>query len=143
MRLKYGNCVLMTALAVLASFGCGKPAVSVILRIRRANGRTAKTDPAADPTKQLPHPLVGKKRILTLANATLHRDLECAESTRLEIQTLDKLSLAPWRLSGTNVVSNAPATSLRPLLEDLIQRSVMRISQNTNQSANCIRCSTE
>jgi hypothetical protein len=54
------------------------------------------------------------------------------ETQRLKTQTLDKLALAPWLLSGTNrlpsttnyaavVHQNHPAELLRPLLDDLVQ----------------------
>ncbi|HUA38588.1 MAG TPA: hypothetical protein VMA35_09380, partial [Candidatus Sulfopaludibacter sp.] len=55
------------------------------------------------------------------------------ESRRLEQQTLDKLSLAPWRLLHVNVDTNAAAL-LRPLLEDVVSNeSFLEILQATNQ----------
>ncbi len=55
------------------------------------------------------------------------------ESRRLERQTLDKLSLAPWPLLHRNVDTNAAAL-LRPLLDDLVaDESCLEIRQTSNQ----------
>ena len=55
------------------------------------------------------------------------------ESRRLERQTLDKLSLAPWPWLHRNVDTNAAAL-LRPLLDDLVENeSCLEIRQTTNQ----------
>ena len=55
------------------------------------------------------------------------------ESRRLERQTLDKLSLAPWPLLHRNLDTNAAAL-LRPLLDDLVaDESYLEIRQATNQ----------
>ncbi len=62
------------------------------------------------------------------------------ESLRLESQTLDKLSSAPWRLLTTATpLSNAPTALLRPLLDDLVQEeSYLEISATTNQPAEIV-----
>ena len=62
------------------------------------------------------------------------------ESLRLENQTLDKLSTAPWRLLTTSVpLSNAPTALLRPLLDDLVQEETyIEVVAGTNQSAETI-----
>jgi hypothetical protein len=55
------------------------------------------------------------------------------QSRRLEQQTLDKLSLAPWRLLHRSVDTNAAAL-LRPLLDDVMaNESCLEIRQATNQ----------
>ncbi len=55
------------------------------------------------------------------------------ESRKLEQQTLDKLSLAPWRLLHRNLDTNAAAL-LRPLLEDLVDNeSCLEVRQTSNQ----------
>jgi len=57
------------------------------------------------------------------------------ESRRLEQQTLDKLSLAPWPLLHRNLDTNAAAL-LRPLLDDLVAgESYLEIRQVANQPA--------
>ena len=57
------------------------------------------------------------------------------ESRRLERQTLDKLSLAPWPLLHRNLDTNAAAL-LRPLLDDLVaEESYLEIRQAANQPA--------
>ena len=62
------------------------------------------------------------------------------ESLRLESQTLDKLSTAPWRLLTTiSTLSNAPSALLRPLLNDLIQEeSYVEVSASTNAPAEIV-----
>ncbi|HLX94679.1 MAG TPA: hypothetical protein VKU37_02945 [Verrucomicrobiae bacterium] len=55
------------------------------------------------------------------------------ESGKLERQTLDKLSLAPWPLLHRNPDTNAAAL-LRPLLDDLVENeSCLEIDQTSNQ----------
>jgi hypothetical protein len=57
------------------------------------------------------------------------------ESARLEAQTLDKLSTAPWRLlTGVTPPSNAPSVLLRPLLDDLVhEECYLEVSGDTNR----------
>lgn len=76
---------------------------------------------------------LGMDRIAKQTNATgFLRIWRLAESEKLKSQTLDKLALAPWRLTGTNppaaVTNYAPllranhsASLLRPLLDDLVK----------------------
>jgi hypothetical protein len=71
---------------------------------------------------------LGKRRLATETNAAAFMSIwAMPESQKLEAQTLDKLSLAPWNLprEGTNtaaiVATNANSLLLRPLLEDLVQ----------------------
>lgn len=66
---------------------------------------------------------LGKKRLAAETNAAYFMSIwALPESTRLEAQTLDKLSLAPWRLfKGDAATNGAPTALLRPLLEDLVQ----------------------
>ena len=58
----------------------------------------------------------GKKRLAGEANATNFMAIwKMPESEKLESQTLDKLSTAPWRLLPTATsLSNAPVALLRP-----------------------------
>ena len=67
------------------------------------------------------------------------------ESRRLERQTLDNFSLAPWRLWHRSIDTNAAAL-LRPLLDDVVEdESCLEIRQATNQPgelAFAIRLST-
>ncbi len=66
---------------------------------------------------------LGKKRLATDKSATNFMAIwKLPESAKLEAQTLDKLSTAPWRLWKTAPpLSNAPAALLRPLLDDLVR----------------------
>jgi len=76
---------------------------------------------------------VGLKKLTAEANAAGFLKIwRLPESERLKAQTLDKLALAPWRLSVTSTApvdtnyaallrQNAPASLLRPLLDDLVQ----------------------
>lgn len=79
---------------------------------------------------------LGKKRLATESNATNFMAIwNLPESAKLEAQTLDKLSTAPWRLFGSAAsVSNAPTALLRPLLDDLVQEeSYLEVEGATNQ----------
>ncbi len=79
---------------------------------------------------------LGKKRLAAENNATNFMALwRLPESARLETQTLDKLSTAPWRLLKTAIpLSNAPVALLRPLLDDLVQEeSYLEVHGATNQ----------
>src|SRR5207237_2145698 len=89
---------------------------------------------------------LGKKRLVTETNAAAFMQIwNLPESARLEAQTLDKLSTAPWRLlkgmtngaSSTNAQTPVGAsTLLRPLLEDLVQEeSFLEIHGVTNHPA--------
>jgi hypothetical protein len=81
---------------------------------------------------------LGKKRLSAESNATNFISIwNMTESLRLESQTLDKLSTAPWRLLTTiTTLSNAPSALLRPLLNDLIQEeSYVEVSASTNAPA--------
>ncbi|HEX5220535.1 MAG TPA: hypothetical protein VFZ59_13275 [Verrucomicrobiae bacterium] len=79
---------------------------------------------------------LGKKRLGAEANATNFMAIwNKPESARLEVQTLDKLASAPWRLFKTPAaLSNAPVGLLRPLLDDLVQaESYLEVHGATNQ----------
>lgn len=79
---------------------------------------------------------VGRKRLGTMAGAYyLMRLWQLPEAKRLEAQTLDKLSFAPWRLlQGEPAVANAPSAMLRPLLEDIVQNACYcELRQSGNQ----------
>ena len=84
---------------------------------------------------------LGKKRLSAESNATNFISIwNMPESLRLESQTLDKLSTAPWRLLTTiSTLSNAPSALLRPLLNDLIQEeSYVEVSASTNVPAEIV-----
>ena len=79
---------------------------------------------------------LGKKRISAESNATNFMAIwNLPESVKLEAQTLDKLSTAPWRLlSVATPLSNAPVALFRPLLDDLAQEeSYLEVQAATNQ----------
>ncbi|HEV2435920.1 MAG TPA: hypothetical protein VG077_07970 [Verrucomicrobiae bacterium] len=89
--------------------------------------------PAALPTTARVHWL-GIKRLSGDTNAaSLMTIWNLPESRKLEQQTLDKLSLAPWPVLHRNPDTNA-AAFLRPLLDDLVaNESYWEIRQTTNQ----------
>lgn len=79
---------------------------------------------------------LGKKRLLTETNAAYFMSIwNLPESSRLEAQTFDKLSVAPWRLwKGEAAATNAPRALLRPLFEDLVQEEAyFEVNHVTNQ----------
>ena len=79
---------------------------------------------------------LGKKQIAAETNSTgLMRIWNEPESARLETQTLDKLSTAPWRLFPHVATTNtAAAPLLRSLLDDCVQQeSYLEIRCATNQ----------
>src|SRR5947209_13166764 len=64
---------------------------------------------------------VGKKQVAADTNShDLMAVWNLPESTKLEAQTLEKLSTAPWRLFHLEVDTNA-SSQLRPLVNDLLQ----------------------
>ena len=77
---------------------------------------------------------LGKTRVCEDSNALgLKGVWNLPESLRLEQQTLDKLSMAPWTLPRRPVDTNVAAL-LRPLLADVVQEeSYLEIYQTTNQ----------
>ncbi|MGA9777570.1 MAG: hypothetical protein ACLPRE_15665 [Limisphaerales bacterium] len=76
---------------------------------------------------------LGMKQLSGATNAaSLMTIWNLPESGKLEKQTLDKLSLAPWRLLHRIIDTNAAAL-LRPLLDDLAaEESYLEIRQTTN-----------
>ncbi|MCU0784798.1 MAG: hypothetical protein MUF81_12305 [Verrucomicrobia bacterium] len=92
---------------------------------------------------------LGKQRLAAETNAASFMDIwHLPASAKLEAQTLDKLSLAPWRmLKGDAATNGAPIALLRPLLDDLVQaESYLEIRGATNppgELAFAIRLSPE
>jgi hypothetical protein len=79
---------------------------------------------------------LGKKQLAAGTNAAALLDIwNLPESAKLEAQTLDKLSLAPWRLlRGEAATTNAPGALLRPLLGDAVQEECyVEVRAATNQ----------
>ncbi|MSU59977.1 MAG: hypothetical protein EXS35_17715 [Pedosphaera sp.] len=80
---------------------------------------------------------LGKNRLAADTNAIQFLTLwNLPESVALETQTLDKLSLAPWRLLKGDTSTNVPpAKLLRPLLDDLVrEESFVELRAATNHS---------
>lgn len=120
------NSALVAALVVAAGAGCGK----------------SQPGPGAPPASTPPGETVarvhwlGKKRLAADTNAAAFMDIwKLPESAKLETQTLDKLSLVPWRLlKGATTTNGATVARLRPLLDDLVQaESYLEIRGATNQ----------
>jgi hypothetical protein len=78
---------------------------------------------------------LGKMKIVADTNATSFMQIwELPETVKLEAQTLDKLSSAPWRLL-LRQTNQASAGLLRPLLDDLVaEESYVEIRHSTNAS---------
>ena len=82
---------------------------------------------------------LGAKRISNEPGAAQLKAIwNLPESRKLEQQTLDKLSLAPWRWLRRSPDTNA-ALWLRPLLDDLLaDESCLEIRQPANQPAEIV-----
>lgn len=102
-------------------------------------GCNKKTPPAPAPARAETIARIhwlGKKRLTAETNAAYFISLlNLPESAKLEAQTLDKLSLAPWRaMTGDTLGTNAASSLLRPLLDDLLQEeSYLEIRHVTNR----------
>lgn len=119
------NLGLLAVLLLVPSAGCQKPESDV-------QGVTG----AADAETVARIHWLGKKQLTRETNAAYFMGIwNLPESSRLAEQTLDKLSVAPWRFwKGESAVTNAPRTLLRPLLEDLVQEeSYLEVSHTRNQ----------
>ena len=119
---------LAAALVAATVIGCSKsaPPPPAAQRPRRRSG--------AEPIAHF-HWL-GKKGLAAETNAASFMDIwKLPASAKLETQTLDKLSLAPWLLlKGDAATNGAPIALLRPLLDDLVQaESYLEIRAATNQ----------
>ncbi len=124
MFFRFIGCGLLAALLVAGGAGCHKS--------ETAPGASS---PAAPDTIARVHWL-GKKQLAAATNAATFMEIwNLEQSAALEAQTLDKLSLAPWRLlKGDAATNGAPYALLRPLLDDLVQEeSYLEIRGPTNQ----------
>ncbi|MBI3848828.1 MAG: hypothetical protein HY298_00850 [Verrucomicrobia bacterium] len=120
---------LLMALVFVSGAGCRKSGSN----LPPAPSATA---PLASNTVVRVHWL-GKKRLGIEASAYYFMRLwGLPESAKLQAQSLDKLSVAPWRLwRGEAEVANAPTALLRPLLDDLVQQeSYVEFRQVANQA---------
>lgn len=120
----------------------GSVFVAALFLVAGAGCRKSEPVPSAPPSSPPPVETVarvhwlGKKQLAAETNAASFMDIwKLSESVRLERQTLDKLSLAPWRLlQGDAATNGAPAALLRPLLDDAVQEeSYLEIRGATNQ----------
>jgi len=127
-------CFPLAALALAGLLGgCGKSAPTAAAPATPAVPAAPAT-PAAAPIARF-HWL-GMKRLAAETNAaSFLRIWNEPETARLETQTLDKLSTAPWRLMPRIATTNpAAAPALRPLLDDLVnQESYGEVRRATNQ----------
>ncbi len=105
---------LLAALVFAAGASCKKSETSVPPATRAAS--------ALSPDNVARVHWLGKQSLGVQASAYYFMRLwGLPESAKLEAQTLDKLSLAPWRLlRGEPAVANAPTALVRPLLENLL-----------------------
>ncbi|HEY2084316.1 MAG TPA: hypothetical protein VGI88_16165 [Verrucomicrobiae bacterium] len=126
MFLRQIRCVIALALFAALFAGCGKSAT--------APPKPAVSSPAPLETIARIHWL-GKNRISADTNAaTFMKIWDLPESVKLEAQTLDKLSVAPWRfLHGET--NHSTTNLLRPLLDDLAnEESYVEIRRATNST---------
>ena len=124
--------VLVIICFVALSFGCEKfPS-------------TPKASPSVE-TQQPPVPSLdpairihwlGKNKIAADTNAASFMQIwELPETVKLEAQTLDRLSGAPWRLL-LRQTNQASALLLRPLLDDLVaEESCVEVRKSTNAAS--------
>jgi hypothetical protein len=82
---------------------------------------------------------VGKRRLAADTNSTdLMAIWNVPEGLKLEEQTLDKISTAPWRLLNRPADASASA-ALRPLVEDLLQEEFyLEVRGETNQPMSAV-----
>src|ERR1041384_6533509 len=115
MKLRCFELAWFGLLLVALGPGCGKSDPGR----EPANAATSPPPPRGETVARL-HWL-GKKRLAEETNATYFMSiLKLPASAKLEAQTLDKLSVAPWRVANTNASpTNGPSAQLRPLLDDL------------------------
>ncbi len=156
MNLKYIELALFGVLVAALGAGCEKS--------EPARNASVATQPAPAPPGETVARLhwLGKKRLAAETTGTNFMGiLNLPASAKLEAQTLDKLSIAPWRpapdvaaakkaAAGTNAApsfTNAAAAKLRPLLDDLVsEESFLEVRQLANQTgelAFAIRLSDE
>jgi len=84
---------------------------------------------------------LGRKRIAAQTNATSLIALwDLPEGAKLQAQTLDKLSSAPWQLLRAEAgATNAGGALLRPLLDDIVQEeSYIELRQTVDQPAEVV-----
>lgn len=120
---------LLTAVFLAAVAGCSKSDPK-----EKAAELGASTPDAGRTVARL-HWL-GRQRLAAEGNATNFMAIwNLPESAKLEAQTLDKLSTAPWRLLSVGTpLANAPTALLRPLLDDLVkEESYLEVQATTNQ----------
>ncbi|MGB7769487.1 MAG: hypothetical protein WBN22_11625 [Verrucomicrobiia bacterium] len=124
-------------------------AATVLLTGCRPAQSTESTTPVPSPA-QMPAPSssrqtiarvhwLGLKQLSGETNAAHWMEIwNLPESRRLEPQTLDKLSLAPWSLLHRALDTNAAAL-LRPLLDDVVSNeSCLEIRQAANEPATLV-----
>lgn len=125
---------LLLAMAVACLVGCDRP---------KTPASAPETAPVQSETIARIHWL-GKDRLAAETNAAHFMSIwNLPESAALGAQTLEKLSLAPWRLaSGNAAETNAASVLLRPLLDDLVRaewhlevRSAERGTRNAERTS--------
>src|ERR1043165_5475673 len=113
--MKQMKLILFAALTGLICTGCEKSAP-------KSSTPTAPSVPSLEPIRTSAARLhwLGRKKIAAGTNSAVFMKIwDAPESARVEAQTLDKLSTAPWRLlphAATTNASDAPL--LRTLLDD-------------------------
>src|SRR2546426_596299 len=117
-KMRFRSALILGLIAVAAA-GCKKS------ETKPAEQPTAKPD-AASATANAPVARIhwlGIKQITAGSNAPQVAEIwKLPESAKLEAQTLEKLSLAPWGLQrGSATPTNPPTALLRALLDDVVQ----------------------
>jgi hypothetical protein len=126
--MKFTGAGLVAALVVAAGAGCKQ--------WEPIPGAPSRPPAVAADTVARVHWL-GRTRLDAAAGASSFLDIwRLPQSERLEAQTLDKFSLALWRLlRGEAAVTNAQAARMRPLLDDLVrEESYLEIRRPTHRS---------
>src|SRR6266404_2351189 len=131
----------------LFAVGCKKSSPAGEEPRTQTTASPSTVDPQTSPVARV-HWL-GKRRIAAETNATGFMKIwNLPESAKVEAQTLDKLSTAPWRLLKLGTIPSAVTNALtpigaspllRPLLDDLVQEECyIEIQQPTNQPSEII-----
>jgi hypothetical protein len=135
---------LFAAFVVVLTFGCGKSEpTSSTLRESTTRFATASTG-----TVVQVHWLGGKQLAVGTNATNLISLWNLPESAKLKAQTLETLSLAPWRLlRGDAATNGAPTELLRALFDDLVREEFClegrEVSNQQHEFALAIRLGNE
>jgi hypothetical protein len=125
------NIGIIAAAALFLTVGCGKGETQSAVSI--STNQLSSSAPQSDVIARIHW--IGKKQLLADTNAAhLASIWNLPESAKLEKQTLEKLSRAPWLLLLNRAPDTNSATLLQPLLDDMLEsESRLEIRETSNQ----------